>query len=381
MADSSLSGPADEQRPLLDGVVIVDLSRMLPGAILARLLLDLGARVIKVEEPGSGDPLRTVPPHVDGIGAAFSTLLQGAQSVCLDLRTPPDVDHAAALARHADVLVESFRPGVLDGWNLGWDRLHSINPDLVLCSLPSFGNAPAVRDLVAHDLNLQGMTGVLHLLGSESTVPAVQVADVGTGLLAATAILGALVARGRGGGGRHVVQPLASGVMPFVAWPWAEHAAGMPGMMTALLGGASPCYRVYRCGDGKPVAVAAVEPKFWIELLAVLGLPELADRAHANAPDSEAAAALVETAFGERPRREWLEIAARRGLPLSAVNDLEAARHDPVLVEAGLVQSTPTESGEMESTAGPFVPAGGRKEHAPAPRLGEHTEAILDELA
>jgi len=379
MADLRSSTPSTEERPPLDGLLVVDLSRLLPGAVLARQLLDLGARVLKVEEPGIGDPLRMVPPQVDGIGVAFGALLTGAESVCLDLRSPTDSERLLKLAHCADVLVESFRPGVVDDWGLGWDRLREVNPSLVMCSLSSFGEAPAVRDLVAHDLNLQAIAGALDLT-TPVAVPAVQLADVGTGLLAASSILAALLARSQNRTGRRIVQPLASGVMPFVAWPWAEHAAGMPGVMTALLGGASPCYRIYHCQDGSPIAVAAIEPKFWIELLSVLDLSKLAEQAFAIGPDSASATAEIAAAFASRPRHEWLEIASHHALPLSAVNDIASARHDPMLDAAGLVRSTPTPGGALEHTAGTFAPSFGWSVSTPAPRLGEHTEAVLGEL-
>ena len=181
----NISGAAmpvsDDSLPLA-GTLVLDLSRMLPGAVLARHLIDLGARLIKVEEPGTGDPMRMVPPQIEGIGVGFATFFRGAESVVLDLREAEDAKRVLRLATHADVLVESFRPGTLEKWGLGWDDLHAKNPRLVWCSLSSFGSNPEVHDLVAHDLNLSAMAGILDLVGGR--VPRLQLADITSGLLA-----------------------------------------------------------------------------------------------------------------------------------------------------------------------------------------------------
>ncbi len=246
----------------LDGMVVVDVSRMLPGGVLARQLLDLGARLIKIEEPGVGDPMRMVPPIVDGIGIGFQTLLRGAESVCLDLTTDEGQEQLRLLASRADVLVESFRPGTMAGWGLGYASLAEINPKLVWCSLSSFGRSEAVRHRLAHDLNLVALTGALDAMGPEQ--PRIQLADIGAGLLAASSILAALLRREKSGRGARVDQPLITGSLPFMTWRWAEAAAGREQVVDLLLGGAFPCYRVYRCGHGELMAVSALEPKFWI---------------------------------------------------------------------------------------------------------------------
>ena len=146
----------------LAGLVVLDASRMLPGAVLARVLLDLGARVVKVEAPG-GDPMRAVPPRVDGVGAGFRALLAGAESVALDLADPAGAEALRRLALGADVLVESFRPGTMETWGLGWAALAALNPRLVYGSLPAFAGGCAGR--VGHDLDLAARSGLLELLG------------------------------------------------------------------------------------------------------------------------------------------------------------------------------------------------------------------------
>jgi crotonobetainyl-CoA:carnitine CoA-transferase CaiB-like acyl-CoA transferase len=367
-----------EQLLPLDGVTVVDVSRMLPGGVLARQLIDLGARLIKVEEPGTGDPMRMVPPIVDGTGIGFRTLLRGAESICLDLTRSEGQGHFRALAATADILVESFRPGTMAGWGLGHDELSADNKGLVWCSLSSFGRGEAVRHRLAHDLNLVALTGALQAMGPDQ--PRIQLADVGTGLLAASSILAALLRRERSGTGARVDQPLITGPLPFMTWRWAEAAADRERVVDLLLGGAFPCYRVYRCGDGRPMAVSALEPKFWIGFVTMLGAEDLDQAGFAMGDEGAAAVERVEEILAAHDRDHWLKLAEVRGLPVSAVNDPDAAVHDGVFDAAGLTEELPLPGGGSQWGVGPWHPDLGRTPDHPAPTLGEHTEAVLEEF-
>ncbi len=362
----------------LDGVAVLDVSRLLPGGVLARQLLDLGARLIKVEEPGTGDPMRMVPPLVGGMGVGFATLFRGAESVCLDLTTDAGQEQMRRLASRADVLVESFRPGTMAAWGLGYEALAEINPRLVWCSLSSFGRGAAVRRRLAHDLNLIALTGALEAMGPEQ--PRIQLADVGAGMLAASSILAALLRRERGGRGGRVDQPLITGSLPFVTWRWAEEAAGRERVVDLLLGGACPCYRVYRCGGDDVLAVSALEPKFWLGFVAMLGVEDLAGAGFAMGQDAAAVAARVEEALATHGRDHWLALAEERGLPVSAVHTTGRAADDPVFADAGLTEELPVPGSESMTAVGPWLPAIGRTPGRPAPALGEHTEEVLAEL-
>jgi len=366
------------QKVPLDGLLVLDLSRMLPGAVLARQLLDLGARLIKVEEPGTGDPMRMVPPLVGGVGVGFAAFFRGAESITLDLRDPEDAKRVLRLATHADVLVESFRPGTLEKWGLGWDDLRAKNPRLVWCSLSSFGSAPEIRDLVAHDLNLSAMAGILDLVGGR--VPRLQLADITSGLLAGSAILAGLLARERDGNCRRIEQPLAAGPLPFLTWSWAEQAVGGGGALDTLLGGVCPCYRIYRCGDGKSLSLAALEPKFWSAFVDLIGANELEGSAFALAEDGARTIAAVERALATRPRDGWLQFAKERGLPMGPVRGFDEAAGDPTFASAGLIEQSPMPDGSAVAGVGPWNPSLGRTPGKPAPRLGEHTAVILEEF-
>ena len=361
----------------LAGMVVLDLSRMLPGAVLARQLVDLGARLIKVEEPGIGDPMRLVPPLVGGVGVGYAALLRGAESVALDLRSERDAARVRTLASRADVLIESFRPGAMERWGLGWDALSGANPRLVWCSLSSYGQSGAAAARVGHDLNFIAESGALREL-RDAGVPSLQLADVAGALLAASAVLAALLDRERHGRGRFLDQPLAAGPLPFVAWAWAEAAAGGGAGSEQLLSGRCPCYRTYACGDRAEIAVAAVEPKFWAALVEALGVPELAAAGWDAGEEGAAAAARLAAIFAERPRVRWLGLAVELGLPVSPVHDLAAAQ--AAGASAGLLEATPAPGGGSFASPGPFLPALGRTPATPVGAVGEHTERILAEF-
>lgn len=343
----------------LDGTLVLDLSRMLPGATLAHMLVDLGARVIKVEDPGAGDPMRGEPPQVDGISAGFRAFLRGVESVCLDLRAPDGQAALRALAARADVLVESFRPGTMARWGLGVDDLARLNPGLVTVSLAGYPSSPRV----AHDLNLLAGSGLLDLLGTESgKLPQTQIADVTTGLLAATGVLAALLQRGRSGKGMHLDQPLAAGPLPFLTWAAADHRTGRPGLAATALAGQAAGYAVYACADGLRLAVATVEPKFWAELAGLLGVDADPRGGLAVGEAGAANQAALAAAFAAQPRAHWLALLDGRNLPVTAVNDLDAGLRDPDFAD------------------GAWLPAFPPGELPPVPALGADTARVLAEL-
>ncbi|HFE44172.1 MAG TPA: CoA transferase, partial [Nannocystis exedens] len=263
----------------LDGITVIDVSRMLPGAVLVRMLLDLGARVIKIEDPRAGDLMRLTPPLVDGIGVGYCAYFRGAESVTLDLRSKAGAAALRALAAKADVLLESFRPGTLDRWGLGLEGLRAANSRLVTLSIPGFTHG----DAVGHDLNFVGLSGLLSRLRSEE-IPAAQLADCTAGSLACSALLAALLRRHSTGEGLHITQPLAQAPLHFMTWAWAEQTTKGEATTERFLGGKIAAYRTYTCLDGLDLAVGCLEPKFWIAFCQAIGLPELATRGHDPGP-------------------------------------------------------------------------------------------------
>lgn len=366
-----MTSPAPD-RPLA-GITVLDVSRMLPGAVLARSLIDLGARVIKIEDPRVGDLMRLAPPLVGGVGVGYCIYYRGAESVGLDLREPAGVAALRLLAGRADVLIESFRPGTMARYGLPLEQLRAANPGLVVCSLPGFvGGAE-----VGHDLNFTALTGVLRQVRDHG-IPALQLADVSAGLLASSAILAALLLRARTGEGSTLCQPLLAGPLPFVTWAWAEAAAGGGGMAQQLLGGAAPAYRCYRCADGLELAVGCLEPKFWVGFAAAVGRPELASTGLDTGPAGDATATAMQAWLATRPRAHWLAAIAGQALPVWPVHGLGDAADEPAL--APLTEQTPMPDGTTLRGAGPALPGLGQTPTSPAPALGAHTDAVLREF-
>lgn len=362
----------DSEELPLAGTLVIDASRMLPGAVLARCLLDLGARLIKIEDPATGDLIRHTPPIVGGIGAGFHAFFRGAESAALDLRDPAGAAALRRLAARADVLIESFRPGTMARFGLAEADLLAARPELVLCSLPGFLGGAAV----GHDLNFTGMTGLLRALREEGVV-GLQLADVTSGLLACSSVLAALLRRGRSGRGGHVRQPLLTGPLPFVTWPWAERAGGGGGVSQHLLGGEIAAYRAYRCADGLELSCGCLEPKFWLRFAQVVGRPDLMAMGLDSGPEGQAAARAMAEHLAGQPRAHWLALVAGHDLPVWPIHGLDEAAAEPAL--AGLLEDTPVREGALRGL-GPYFPSLARTPARPAPALGEHTAAILAEF-
>src|SRR5437762_1956421 len=271
----------------LTGIRILDLTRLLPGAFCTMLLADMGADVVKIEEPGTGDYMRWTPPLIAGQSALFNALNRNKRSVTLNLKTGEGRDLLLKLADGAAVLVEGNRPGVMDRLGVGWDVLHARNPKLVMCSITGYGQDGPFASRAGHDLNYMATAGGLGLSGERGGPPvplAVQVADIGGGgLQPAVAILAALVAVQRGEGGRWIDASMTDGAATWLALAFAARAAGEEvARGDQRLAGRYPCYRVYACRGGGYYSVAALEPKFWIALCEAIQRPDLIERQYSE---------------------------------------------------------------------------------------------------
>ena len=368
-----MSGP-------LEGVRVLDLSRLLPGAFATGLLGDLGAEVIKVEQPGVGDPMRAYEPRIGDVSSFTWITDRNKRSIVVDLRDGRGVEAVLAVAASSDLAVEGFRPGVADRLGVGYDALHGANPAIVLCSLSGFGSSGPEAQVAAHDLNYIGRAGILSVTGIDGRVaiPGVQLGDVAGALHGVAGLLAALHAARRTGLGDHVDVSLTDGAFALHSAQLGPYFAtgAVPGAGDGMLTGAFPCYQAYTCADGLLLAVGALEPHFFDRLCAAIGRPDLAPT-HSDPSALPTWRAL----FAARPRAEWLALLDGTDTCTGPVHDLADAVADPQLRHREMVV-------EMEHpTAGPQLqvgtpvklrrrPTGPR---TPAPALGADTVAVLRE--
>ena len=368
----------------LSGVRILDLSRLLPGPYATLVLADLGADVVKVEDPRGGDYVRWMPPLAGQQSGYFHALNRNKRSATIDLRRPEGAAALRRLVRRFDVVVESFRPGVMDRLGIGWEALSGENPGVVLCSISGYGQDGPYRDRAGHDIDYVAVAGVLGLNGPPDRPQplAVQVADVAGGSWPAVAgILAALVRRGVTGRGAHVDVAMAEGALALLALQrGAADARGEPLRRGGeMLNGAWACYGVYRTGDGRFVALGALEAKFFQAFCQAIGRPDLAE---AQFDDGGAAArAELDAIFAARTRDEWTAFAAEHDVCLMPVLDGDEPARDPQLSARGnfLEIDTPWEGKAMRSLASPVRLLGFEAPRRPAPELGADTEDVLRE--
>lgn len=367
-------------RPL-EGLKVLDLSRLLPGPYATLALADLGADVVKVEDPAGGDYLRWFPPLVDGTSALFRALNRGKRSLALDLRAEDDRATFLALAAKADVVVESFRPGVMARLGLGWETLHAHNPGLVLVSISGFGQRGPHAHRAGHDIGYLALAGMLDQCGSaeQPLPPNAQLADVAGGaLVALSGLLAALLERSRTGVGRWVDVSMTEGVMAplhMLLAPMLERAGTPPTRGKGLLSGERPAYTTYRTKDGRFLAVGALEPKFWETFCRAIERPDLVadglDEGAAGVRVKAEVAAIIAT----RTREEWTTVFAEHDACVEPV--LEADE----LPDAAVHQARGTfvRTGEQLFQRTPIRFAD--REHAPAdaapPALGADGPAVL----
>jgi alpha-methylacyl-CoA racemase len=368
--------------PALDDVRVLDLTRLLPGPFCTMLLADFGADVVKVEDTTGGDYMRWMTPLVDGSSAMFHPVNRNKRSLAVDLKNPLGRELFLRLVDTADVVVESFRPGVVDRLGIGFGTLHERNPKIVLCSISGYGQDGPYRDHVGHDLNYAAVAGTL-LLGEQAdgapAMPGLQVGDLGGGALhAALAIMVALHHAARTGEGQHCDVSMVDGL---ISWA-AVHAAQLfatgeaPEPGNGRLTGRYPCYRIYRCADGF-LSVGALEPKFWKAFVEAIGVPEVAADGFAEKADAERTVAAVQAVLLGGTRAQWQEALAGLEVCVEPVLDIGETFEHPQVRSRGMR----LDAGAGRPTAQTGFPI--RLNGSPAtfrrgaPGYGEHTDEVL----
>jgi alpha-methylacyl-CoA racemase len=378
----------------LDGVRVLDLTRLLPGGFCTLLLADMGADVLKVEDTAGGDYIRWMPPYYGGeeqqragtASAYFLALNRNKRSMRLNLKDPRGRDVLLRLVEDHDVLVESFRPGVMDRLGVGWDALRAQNPRLVYCPISGYGQDGPLTGRSGHDTNYLALNGLLGLTGRRGGPPiqsAGQIADLGGGgLMAAVGILAALVERERSGAGQMVDISMTDGALSWLAMVAARYFAEqrVPHRGEPELTGGIACYFPYETKDGRWVALGALEPKFWQNWCNGAGRPDLVEKQFEH-PDSEAGAE-VAAVFRERTRDEWAAFAGEHDCCLEPILDLDEALESELVRARGMVVELEQPGiGAVKQVGAPIklsrTPA---DTSGAAPALGAHTDEVLREV-
>ncbi len=329
------------------GITVLDLTRLLPGATATAMLASRGAEVIKIEQPGSGDYARSLVP------AVFAATNAGKKSVSIDLKNPRGRDLLLSLARKADVLIESFRPGTMTRLGLDYNQLREVNARLIYASLTGYGQSGDYAGLAGHDVNYLALGGVLDL--NLPVIPGVQIADLAGGAMQTViAILFALLERNSSGAGQYLDISMLAGIESLLTIPLSAYrtTGRTPQAGQEILSGRYACYHLYEAGDGRRLAVGALEPKFWAELCNQLGCVDLIPLQFCEDERREAIKFRIASIFRTRTASEWFE---------------SLRNHDccvtPVLTVAEVAATLPC----ADPSAQP-------------PRLGEHTRPVLESV-
>ena len=325
-------------QPLKD-ILVLDFSTLLPGPMATLMLSEAGAEVIKFERPGTGEDARLTDPKIEGESIGFAVLNQGKRSVAIDLKSKEALTVLRPLLEKADVLVEQFRPGVMDRLGLGYEAVRAINPGLIYCSITGYGQTGPKATAAGHDLNYVGDAGILSLSrgpDDRPTMPYGLVADIGGGTYPAVVnILLALIARQDSGQGTHLDIAMSEGAFAFAYWAHAEGVIAGNDIENGgrrLTGGLAR-YRLYTAGDGRQIAVGALEEKFWQKFCDVIGQPaELRD----DWQDMEACRAEVARRLESKPSSHWEPLLAAADCCCSVVKTPAEASVDPHFVARGV---------------------------------------------
>ena len=378
-------------RPLsLDGVRVLDLSRVLAGPFCGALLGDLGADVIKVEDTATGDESRTWPPHKDGEAAAYLVINRNKRDITLDLKTPEGVAILKRLVARSDVLIENFRTGTMESFGLGYDTLEALNPRLIYCSVSAFGRTGPRKDGAGYEALMQAFSGIMSITGEPDGPPVrcgVSFLDLTTGIICAFGVVNALLHRERTGLGQRVDGSLLETAVTLLNY----HAEGflLTGAVPKPLGSSHPSlspYRNFRCRDGQWVFIAGANDRFWRRLAPALWLawmatdPRFAINIERVKHRSELEAEL-ERAIAGHDREPLLKLLEDAGVPATPVNTVDQVMQDPQTAAREMIERVVhPRLGEIPVVGTPVKFSRMRPGvRSPAPAQGQHTDEVLAE--
>ena len=375
----------------LDGIRVIDLSRVIAGPWCGALLGDLGADVIKVEDTGPGDESRTWPPHKDGEAAAYLLFNRNKRGIALDLKTPEAVEVVKRLVKDADVVIENFRTGTMESFGLGYDVLAEINPRLIYCSVSAFGRTGPRKDSPGYEALMQAFSGIMSITGEPGGPPVragVSFLDLTTGILCALGVSNAIIQREKTGLGQRVDGSLLETAVSLLAF----HAEGylLTGALPRALGSGHPSlspYRNFKCRDGQWIFIAAANDRFWQKLVKALGLSDLAadprfEKNQGRVANRAELEGILETTIGALDREPLLKRLEEADVPATPVNTVDQVMNDPQTAERGIIQRVMhPKLGEIPVVGTPLkfsrMSPGVR---SAAPLRGEHTDTVLADL-
>ncbi|MCY3547727.1 MAG: CaiB/BaiF CoA-transferase family protein [Gemmatimonadetes bacterium] len=372
----------------LDGVRVLDLSRLLPGPFLTMVLADLGADVVKVEEPRAGDYMRDFPPRGEGMSGRYLTVNRNKRSVKMDLKDDQERERFLQMATRADVVVESFRPGVMERLGVGYEALRGRNAGIILCSISGYGQTGPYRDRAGHDINYLALAGVLAMSGTAPDGPpgmaGVQIADMAGGAMwGALGILAALIQRDRTGAGTHLDISMTEGALALLASEFGilDAEPEVPTRGTGLLNGGAARYGVYRTSDGKYLSVGALEPQFLSRLAAAakLELPRGPETGAADAgvPGEDEFRRQLTRVIASKTRAEWVRVLAEYDCCCEPVLELDEVTEHPLHRQRELFFEI-GDSG-LPGSLQVRTPLGMPAARRPAPALGQHNDEVFRE--
>jgi len=369
----------------LNGVRVLDLSRLLPGDYCTMILGDVGAEVIKIEEPGLGDYIRWVPPLINGQSVSHLMLNRNKKSMKLNLKTEKGREVFFKLVEKSDVVIECFRPGVVKRLGIDYESVSKVNPRIVYCSMSGYGQSGPYRDMPGHDVNYIGYGGILGITGPSGgapVIPGVQIADLTTGLMAATAILAALLARERMGSGQYVDVSFLDVVTSLIVLPAAFYIGEgrSPKRGEWLLNGGFPCYNIYETKDGNYITIGCLEEEFWANLCRSLGIMDFVKYQYTtdDAKLKEMFQA-IRKIFKTRTLNEWIKLLSKEDVPCGPVYDLGGVFKDPQILHRKMIVEVEYPGvGKVKQLSTPMKFSETPCEiRSPPPSFGEHTDEIL----
>jgi len=372
----------------LKGIRILDLTRLLPGPYATLILADLGAEVIKVEDTSGGDYIRWSPPFIKNTSINFAVLNRNKKSISINLKDEKGREIFMKLVKKSDVVVEGFRPGVMEKLGLSYKELKSVKEDIILCSISGYGQNGPYSERAGHDLNYISLAGLLSPQLMQKKTPflfPVQIADVGGGTLFSTiGILAGIIQKIKEKRGCHIDISMADGALAFMIMNVARYLADGSKEGNSTLTGSVLCYNTYETGDGKFISLAALEPKFWKNFINAIGENELSDSAFEPAREGEKGYERLKSIFKQRSRDEWEKFFKEKDVCFSVVNDIDEVVKNEQFKERGLFfEIDHPDEGMIPQMRIPLriSSEGEREDHTPPPYIGEHTIDILKEIA